>query len=309
MDKLGDPALRLATDSSVTGLVSIGIPVFNGSDFIAEALASASSQTYGNIEILVADNASCDDTRDIVRDAASRDKRIRLLPSDHNRGAAFNYNRLVHAANGEFFQWLAHDDLLEPTCIEACLRAFKDRPEVCLVYPSSVIIDEVGSAVREHDEHLDLDIDSPTHRAVRLLWRLRMCHAVFGLHRRSTLLSTDLIQPFDSSDYTLLLEMALRGHVVEVDDRLFKRRRHASDSRSANRSKADIARWFSPNAKPTARSPRLVRSFVRATYAWAPTRTSSLLATTAVGANAVVTEARWHLRARRRARTPQPRPR
>ncbi|SMX24228.1 glycosyltransferase family 2 protein [Boseongicola aestuarii] len=70
--------------------VSLCMPVFNGANFIDEALASICEQTYADFELIVTDNASSDDTADIVRRWAEQDPRIRYIRNDRNIGAAQN---------------------------------------------------------------------------------------------------------------------------------------------------------------------------------------------------------------------------
>ena len=281
-------------------LVTIAIPVYNGERYLADAIASAQAQTHNRLEILIADNASTDRTREIAESAARDYDRVRVIGADENRGAAWNYNRLVDEAHGQYFQWLAHDDLITPEAIELCLDAMVNRPEVALAHPESSIIDEHGNFVRDHNEFLDLDLADPVRRATRLLLNVRMCHAVFGLYNTSILRDTKLIQVFDSSDYTLLVEIALRGRIVQVDGRHFLRRRHAGDSRSANRTAADLAAWFgrsdSRRIHLGGRSPELVRSFSRAAIDWADSPLSTALSTTALASVGVATEVRWHKR-------------
>jgi len=283
-------------------LVTVGVPCFNGAEYLSQSLHDIRSQSYENLEIIVADNASTDESLAIARQHARDDPRIRTLTSQTNRGAAWNYNRLVAEANGSFFKWQAHDDRLESSAIASCLSAFVDRPEVVLVYPESRIIDSDGLPVRDHHEDLGLDISGPLQRSTRLLWRVRMCHAVFGLFRTSALLNTSCIQPFDSSDVTLLLEASLLGRLVEVPDRSFLRRRHAGDSRTAQKSSLEVAQWFDTNATSGGRSLPLLKSYQRAAKEHASTRIAHLALASSFAVIGPATEARWHIRRRRRTK-------
>ena len=76
------------------GLVSIGVPVYNGEAYLAEALNSISRQTYDRLEVVISDNGSSDATADICRQRAALDPRIRFYRSGVNRGSAWNFNRV-----------------------------------------------------------------------------------------------------------------------------------------------------------------------------------------------------------------------
>ena len=74
--------------------LSIGIPVFNGQEFLPELLDSLLRQTFADFEIVICDNASIDRTQDICRECASRDSRVRYTCNERNLGAVPNYNRV-----------------------------------------------------------------------------------------------------------------------------------------------------------------------------------------------------------------------
>jgi glycosyltransferase involved in cell wall biosynthesis len=95
--------------------VSVCIPVFNGQPFIAQAITSVLRQTYRDLEVIVADNASTDDTLAEVERLA--DPRLRVLTSESNLGPGHNWNRVVRAARGEYVKLLCADDWLYPTAL------------------------------------------------------------------------------------------------------------------------------------------------------------------------------------------------
>jgi cellulose synthase/poly-beta-1,6-N-acetylglucosamine synthase-like glycosyltransferase len=82
--------------------VSVGLPVFNGERYLRQAIESIQSQT--DLELIISDNASTDATEGICREYATRDPRVRYYRSDQNRGAAWNHNRVVELARGEYFK-------------------------------------------------------------------------------------------------------------------------------------------------------------------------------------------------------------
>jgi glycosyltransferase involved in cell wall biosynthesis len=89
-------------------LVSIGMPVYNGENFLRLALSSLLAQDYPHFELIISDNASDDGTEEICREYQAHDRRIRYLRHRENRGSPWNF---AFVARGDYFMWAAHDDL------------------------------------------------------------------------------------------------------------------------------------------------------------------------------------------------------
>ena len=107
-------------------LVTIVIPVYNGSNFMREAIDSALAQTYSNVEIIVVNDGSTDETESI---ALSYGDRIRYFRKE-NGGVSSALNLGIREMRGEYFSWLSHDDKYEPHKIEnqiALLSQFDDE--------------------------------------------------------------------------------------------------------------------------------------------------------------------------------------
>ena len=134
------------TDSSPPK-VSVCIPVYNGSDYIAESIQSVLSQTYKNFQLIVCDNCSTDNTEEIVRNF--KDPRITYVRNSKNLGLVGNANRCVELANGEYVHILHHDDIMLPENLELKVRILDEHPEVGLVHSNVFLIDKDG-------KHLDL---------------------------------------------------------------------------------------------------------------------------------------------------------
>ena len=99
-------------------LISICIPVFNGAPFLRKAIQSASNQTLQNIEILIIDDQSSDNSTAIISEYAKTDSRIRFFRNINRLGLVGNWNRCIELAKGEWIKFLFQDDLLEPDCLE-----------------------------------------------------------------------------------------------------------------------------------------------------------------------------------------------
>src|SRR5688572_21444061 len=112
-------------------LVSIGMPVYNGANYLADAIQSVLSQDYANLEVVVYDNASDDGTGVIASGFAGRDPRVRYLRSPENIGLLPNFRRVRDEARGKYFCWLGHDDLLsDPSYLSAAVAHLEAHPDV-----------------------------------------------------------------------------------------------------------------------------------------------------------------------------------
>jgi len=103
-------------------LVTIGIPTYNRADsYLGQSLESAVNQTYKNIEIVVSDNCSTDNTEGYVK--GFNDPRIRYFKQKVNIGAINNSNYCLDQARGDYFLQLHDDDSIDPDFVEACMSA------------------------------------------------------------------------------------------------------------------------------------------------------------------------------------------
>ena len=103
-------------------LVSICIPTCNGFQFIGEALLSAVNQSYPNLEIIVSDDHSRDDTLKIINEFESKTAIPFHIYNHKPDGIGSNWNYCAQKANGEYIKFLFQDDTLEPDCIEKMMQ-------------------------------------------------------------------------------------------------------------------------------------------------------------------------------------------
>jgi len=247
--------------------VTIGLPVFNGERYLEAAIDSILAQDFQDFELLLADNASTDATLEICERAAARDPRVTVHRSEANRGAAWNYNRVVDLAQGEYFKWAAHDDLLEPAFLRRCVEVLDQRPDVSLCYTRAVDINEASTVVHEHQLPGYATADRAHARVASVILDPSPCMESFGLTRRHQLQQTSLIGAYTGSDRTLFLELALLGRFHEVPEVLFLHRQHAERSMSQYADARARNLWFDPSWQGRRSAPRwrLLREYARAT--------------------------------------------
>ena len=120
--------------------VSICIPVYNAENTIVDTLYSAINQTYKNIEILIIDNCSEDNTVSIIKNI--EDDRIVFFQNDTNIGMTANWNECIKKSTGEYIHFLCADDYIDPECIEKKIAAFNRDEEIVLVTSARDVVDD-----------------------------------------------------------------------------------------------------------------------------------------------------------------------
>jgi glycosyltransferase involved in cell wall biosynthesis len=228
--------------------VSIGLPVYNGENFLTETLNSILSQTYEDFEVVICDNASTDRTEEICMSFAQRDPRIRYYRNDVNLGASKNFNLTFSLARGEYFKWSAHDDLCAPEFLARCVEVLDSDPSIILCYTKVATIDQEGQPLPNGEVPLRAVSFELKERFYDVL-QAHMCFEIFGLFRKSALGKTDLMGSYAHADGVLLGWLSLLGRFYEVPERLFYSRRHPLQAGSRMANRYMWTEWFNPQMK------------------------------------------------------------
>lgn len=114
-------------------LVSVGLPVRNAADRIERVVKSVLGQDHQNLELIISDNASTDDTADVCGSLARSDDRIKYHRQAHNIGLLNNFNAVFRLATGEFFRWMGDDDWLAPNNVSKCVAEFSGDDRLIVV--------------------------------------------------------------------------------------------------------------------------------------------------------------------------------
>lgn len=206
--------------------VSIGMPVYNGEQFLKEALDSILAQTFEDFELIISDNASTDSTQKICREYAAQDRRIRYYRNEQNIGVSNNFNCVFELSTGEYFRWAAHDDLLAPALLSRCVTVLDQDSSIVMCYSKTARIDEHGAVVGNYDSDMKVASLKPHERFRDLICVNHSCISMFGVVRASALRMTQLIANYRGSDWNMLAELGLMGRLYEIPEYLFFRRDH-----------------------------------------------------------------------------------
>lgn len=204
-------------------LVSICIPCFNQAEFVGECIASALAQTYPEVEVIVIDDGSTDESLAVIQ---SFNGRIRW-ETGPNRGAPSARNHALAISTGEYINFLDADDLLEPQKIERQLPLLVAGVADIVLCQTMIFGDGVG--LRPKDERL-----SPTVGVDAFIYTLRHGLSTFGpLHRRSAVERVGGFTPGlrRGQEGDLHLRMTAAGARLALVDEYLGRTRHHSGSR------------------------------------------------------------------------------
>lgn len=129
-------------------LVSVCIPTYNHGEVLGVALRSALLQDYVNIEILVVDNHSSDNTQEVVDKVSAGDPRVRYERHSENIGMAENFSACISTARGDYIKLLCADDFLMPDCVTAMVDILEHQQETVLVASARQLVDEFLAPLR-----------------------------------------------------------------------------------------------------------------------------------------------------------------
>jgi hypothetical protein len=227
--------------------VSVGMPVYNGEKYLANAFRRLLGQDFEDFELVVCDNASTDGTEDICRAFAEGDSRIRYFRNETNIGLAANHNRTFKLSKGDFFKWAAHDDDFPKRMLARFVEVLeKAPPSVCLVYSHCEYVDESGNVQGVDSDGIALDDPFPHKRLAHVLQYIGMYNSPYGLMRSEMLRKTRLHGLYPMADHVLMAELAMVGVLVEIPEPLLRIRRHSGRTFTANKARSALRELFTP---------------------------------------------------------------
>lgn len=225
--------------------VSIGMPLYNASKYVRQAVGSILNQSYTDFELIVSDNCSTDDTFQICQEFASRDHRVKVFRRERNEGAIDNFNFVFRKSVGRYFKWASFDDVILPEFLGECVGVLERLPDVGWCHCTSDIIDEQGKSwlpfLEDEDPLLEIrdgrrwwkghprrwfDSKSPVKRFQGVLLGTTWSVDSYGLIRRELLEKTRLLVPLYGAEKVLLAEMSLYARYHHLDEVMFCQRVH-----------------------------------------------------------------------------------
>lgn len=195
--------------------VTVGVPVRNGAATLSHALDSLLRQTHTDLDIVICDNASTDETADVARRFMELDDRIRYMRQDHPVTVTANWATAYRAAKAPYFMWASDDDLRSDDFVQRLLEALERDPDVGLAF----------GEVYKFNDYDRLDTATPYHytcstRGIPVWKRLVMDKngpfAPYGVFRTEVLARYRWYEHTVSPDWPLFIFILLVTDIVQV---------------------------------------------------------------------------------------------
>ena len=207
-------------------LVTIVTPSYNQGQFIEDTIKSVLNQTYKNIQYIVVDGASKDNTMEVVE--RYRDK-IDIVISEPDKGQTDAINKGFKLAKGELVGWINSDDMLYPYCVEEIVKLYKQNPDGAIFYGTT--IDKID-AKNNHIEYWSNKIESRD----RLLKKNYDVSQPGSFYRKDILEKVDYLDEsiYYCMDLDLFLKLLQYGKIYSVDDKPLAKYRRWEETKSKN---------------------------------------------------------------------------
>ena len=210
-----------AGESPRETLISVGIPTFNRAALLVRAAESVLAQTHTNLELLISDNASTDETQLRCRELCERDPRVRYLRAPANGGPTANFNVLFAELQGDYAMVLSDDDWLDEGYLEACLSEIESRPELALVCGRGRYWRD-GQEVRRGAD-IQLVQPSPEERITTYIRQVDENGVFYGLMRREVMRRATPMPNVMGNDWLVSAAVAMQGGIATIEDTAINR--------------------------------------------------------------------------------------
>ena len=203
--------------------VSVIMACHDSSKFVGEAITSVLRQTFHDLELILVDDCSTDNTLEIVKGYQARDGRIVVISLPNNEGPAIARNVGIAAAKGEWLGILDSDDVAMPERFEEQMKLADNRKDVVLIASGSISTNEKGQPIKDHKYPTD-------HKSL-----VRRLHTKQAFpHHSSMVYRRDVVEKLGgfnsryvgSEDYDLWLRLSEVGKVAAIGKPLVKFRTH-----------------------------------------------------------------------------------
>jgi len=197
-------------------LVSIGVPTYNRVHLLERSIVPMLAQDYGNVEIVISDNASNDGTRQFCEELARKDPRVSYYRQPHNVGPVKNYGEVLRFARGDLYMNMADDDVLDPSYVSKCVAELEADSRLLVVAGRALMYAD-GALHHESIETNLLD-ESPEKRVLSYYETVTDNGAFHGVVRRSVVAALPPMPAVLGGDWLFMASLAFRGRIKTVTD-------------------------------------------------------------------------------------------
>jgi len=201
-------------EETVYPLVSIGIPTYNRSNGVYKTLTSLWAQEYPNLEIIISDNCSTDNTRELVGVVSKAHPEIKYFRQSSNIGMIKNFDFVLRKAMGKYFMWIADDDTLEAGVLRKYVAFLEEQPGYVLV--SGAIKYWLDNKQDLSERGFNIEQKSSSLRVLNYYSKVVYGGMIHGLMRREFTKGINLRRVI-GNDYHFIANLAYRGQIKHFD--------------------------------------------------------------------------------------------
>ena len=218
--------------------ISVCLPTYNRSRYLQEALTSILAQTFGDFEVIVADNCSTDSTPDVVR--SFKDPRVRYIQHDENIGHYRNMNHVLQEARGEYVAIVHDDDVYAPEFLERESAILDRHPAVGMVHCAVYVVDPDRHPLQLHRVSRASRITGGVDEFMRYLGGHDVACSTVMCRRTVWQSAGPFVPEYMCADFLMWLNIAMRTDIAYIATPLAETRVHGNSMTSS----MDPQRWY-----------------------------------------------------------------
>jgi len=227
--------------------VSIGLPVYNGKQFIHKCMESLLNQSFTDFELIISDNASTDGTSEICEAYAKKDKRIHYIKQEKNMGILWNFDFVLQNAKNEYFIWVAVDDILLPKFLEKNVNVLEnDKSLVGSISKVKTYVLEDNSEKRTSEMGYRKfrkklirrfrpsgahPISGSYEKKVRMFLKKSAYQIIYGMYRTNDLRKSMVKESFIGIGGAIVLNVLRYGDINMIDEVMMNRYDYGSSTK------------------------------------------------------------------------------
>jgi glycosyltransferase involved in cell wall biosynthesis len=203
-----------------SALVSIGVPIFNGVNILKRSVDSLINQSYKDLEIIIVDDCSTDDSFNFIKKLYSHHPNIKIYKNNKNIGLTENCSKIFTLSSGKYFFWNAQDDFRDKYYVEKCLNLMEENPDASLCNSFTAVFYKDPQKIMHINNLNSINNKSLIERYWKLLRNYNDVN-IYGFMRSEILKKTNLWLPINGSANNLLFELIILGKFIQVKETLF----------------------------------------------------------------------------------------
>ena len=211
-----------AMNQSEYPLVTVGLPVFNGAAHLQFTIDAILKQSYKNIELIICDNASTDETEKIALQSVLEDDRVKFIKNERNIGIFNNFSRVLREASGEFFMWAAYDDLHSPDFIEESVGRLAENPHAVLCQTRVAVCLESPERIIYYANLNSFQSTASVKRRYKETLYNFPAVAIYGIYRTKMAKRIPGFRNIPGGDLLWVQELSLAGEFIQSEKTLFQ---------------------------------------------------------------------------------------